>query len=137
MMPTPYHHLQLPRRGPLYAAIGVWLIIMYAAAAMTGSVLIIAAICVTLSAAAWSVTRKPAAGMEIDGPNWTIFVGDRRWTIPLNQITAVRVLGSRDHPEGLALQLRNGKTSVLPRVLSPRIPPLARALARRGIALEA
>lgn len=136
-MPAPYHHLQLPRRGPLYVAIGVWLILMYTVAAVTGSPLVIAAICLSLTAAAWSVTREPAAGMEIDGPNWTIFVGERRWTIPLNQIAAVRVLGSRERPEGLALQLRNGKTSVLPSVLSPRIPPLAHALARRGIPLQA
>ncbi len=131
-----YLYLHIPRRGLLYISIGVWLMVIYTLARGGVSPVIIALICAFLILSSWRALRDRPAGMEIADGEWRFFVGKRRWSVPLGQIDAVRVLGTREAPAGLALKLRDGEVQVLPAVLAPRIGPLARELDRRGIPIE-
>jgi glycerol-3-phosphate acyltransferase PlsY len=132
-----YLHLQMPQRGRLYIAIGVWLIVIYIFALFDVPLLVTAVVCVLLSAAGWSIMSRPAAGMEIDGGVWRVFVGSRRWEIPLSAVASVSLARHRDRVAGLVVHFRDGRTARLPKELSPRAAPLEKELARRGIPVTA
>jgi hypothetical protein len=74
--------------------------------------------------------------MEIAEGEWRIFRGHCRWSVPLRDIAAVRVIIQHDAPALLALVHKGGRTELLPPELLPEIGSLAGFLARFGIPVQ-
>jgi hypothetical protein len=136
-MPSQFLHLNRPRRGRFYFAAGVGLLYWYLLSQVGGPPHAFLGIVLFLAGMLWLGLRHPAAGMEIRDGRWEFFIGERSGSVELGEIGAVQVEGPRGHPEGLALRLRDGRTIKLPAALTPDLGTLERALARRGIPLEA
>jgi hypothetical protein len=136
MQPS-FLHLRRPRRGRFYFAAGVGLLYWYLLSQVGGPPYAFLGAGLFVAGMVWLGFRHQAAGMEIRDARWSFFVGGHSWSVQLGEIFAVRVEGSRGHPEGLALRLRDGRTIRLPAALTPDLRALERALARRGIPLEA
>lgn len=130
-------HLKRPRRRPFYFAAGVGMLYWYLLSQVGGPPYAFLGIALFVAGMVWLGVRHPAAGMEIRDGRWDFFIGQRSGSVQLGEIGAVRVEGPRGHPEGLALRLRDGRTIKLPSALTPDLRALERALARRGIPLEA
>jgi hypothetical protein len=132
---TTYQHLKIPRREPYYLAIGLALVCVHLARGADTPAALLAVTFLSLFVALmmWRAFRHPPAGMEIAEGEWRIFRGHSQWSVPLREISAVRVMIQRDAPALLALVLKGGRTEFLPPELRPAIGPLAAHLARFGI----
>ncbi|MDH3264139.1 MAG: hypothetical protein OEM24_09090 [Paracoccaceae bacterium] len=136
-MQPQFLHLKRPRRRPFYFAAGVGVLYLYLLSEVDGPTYAFLCAGLFVAGMVWLGLRHPPAGMEIREGRWDFFIGQSRGTVLLGDIGAVRVEGSRGHPEGLALRLRDGRTIRLPAALTPDLGALERVLARRGIRLEA
>jgi hypothetical protein len=135
-MESTFIHLRRPRRVRLYLAAGIGLLCWYAAVETGGPAFDVLSAAFCISATIWLGARERAAGMEIGSGRFNIFVGPRHWSVPLREIRAVRVQHA-DSGERLVLRCADGRNLGLPRAVTPNLRALERALASRGIPLEA
>lgn len=135
-MAVAYRHMSIPRRGRFYFAFGVGLIFAYWLSQVEAGLPFVLGLCFFLSAIIWFAFRDPPAGMEIRGGEWRFFVGHRHWTVPLRDVASVR-LSRHEGRNRLVLRFRDGHVDTLPPALVPEPETLGRALAQRGIPLEA
>lgn len=121
------------RRPGSYFAFGVWLIMANLAWVYDAHPVLWGALAFFLVILGWWLVRNPISGMTITDTHLSIFNGDVRWKIPLQDIDCIIRSQGKGGKPGYKLHFTDGKTDMLPVDVTPKSDVLAEEFRKRGI----